>query len=254
MVEYLSPDIANEGVKVTGQVPGTSFDADEPYQPMIEPPHIPDYKWINQKNPLAKYFPQISGVPYRHRAFPAILYHPSGETKTVRTAEEAASLGCKCLGPDEGYRWQCDREWKSKPFPAHTKFSAANLGAGKALPPPSKEESIAAAVANALKGGANAVTDQVTMIVAAVVAAMKLQQAAPAPVAPAGAPTPAAVAAPAQENALGGAPDPAPNPDTVLTKDEQKNLLLEAAKDKGVKVDGRWSIERITEELEKIPG
>lgn len=266
MVQYLDPEIANEGIKV---VPGANgaLEEGEEYQPFVEEPHIPDYKsFKTPKHPLSKYF-----RPYKHKAFPAIFYRADGATKMVSSIEDATKLGCRLGTAEEGFRWHCTGEWVAKPFAAHTKFDSTKLGTGKAQPPPTQTEAMSKAIADALKSvqsGASAVTDQVSTIVAAVIAAMKMigapaavpeapvvasaagaaEAAKPAPVAAAPAPPPAAEADPLDiPLALRRTPT------VELSAEEKKKLLIEAAEEKGVKIDKRWSFERITQELENIP-
>lgn len=250
MVEYLDPEIANEGVKVRGPA-HAGLDEGEDYQPFVEEPHIPDYKsFKTPKHPLSKYF-----RPYKHKAFPAVFYRADGATKIVHSAEDAAKLGCKVGTAEEGFRFHCTGEWVAKPFSVHTKFDTARLSTGKAMPPPTQTEAMSTAIANALKSvqsGAAGITDQVSTIVAAVVAAMRITGApAAAPVAP----------EPAKAAPVAAEADPLDiplhlrrTPTVDLSTDEKKKLLIEAAEEKGVKVDKRWSFERITEELAKIPG
>src|SRR5579859_4094547 len=88
MVDYLDPDIANEGVSA------------EAWSPALEPPRIPTPEMFRNaiataadktKRPLKDYFPQLSGRPYKHQAFPCWLYHPKEGAREIKDV----------YGPDE---------------------------------------------------------------------------------------------------------------------------------------------------------
>lgn len=272
MVQYLDPDIANEGVKV---IDGDGGGLGEDYQPFIDAPRIPDYKWLTNKSKLYKYFPNINGRPYKHQAFPAIFYHADGSTKTIYNAEQAAAIGAKNLGPTESFKWECTGEWKAKPFTAHLKFNPNKMGGGKSIPPPTQSESLTAALTAALspalktiQQGASTTSDMIGAVVAGVLAALgkgALPAAGGAPAAPA--PAPAPVAEPVAEPVVteddpldippmlrrAAEPDPAASFEQ-MTPAQQKTALLKVAEEKGIKVDGRLSLDNIMAELDKHPG
>lgn len=255
MPEYLDPEIANEGEVAT--MPG-----DSGFQTPMEKPHIPDYSWLKPTDKLAKYFPHISGVPYRHRPWPAWLYHQTEPARLiqdsytredpprlVKTAtDQAKELGVvfRKSTPVEisqgfpHFRWDFTGEWRSTPYGGGPDPKAY----GKTLPPPSQNEVIANAVAAAMgmagKANNNGGVEMIGAVVAAVMAAMNVQKAS-AGVANASSALAVPPTAPAQE-ALKLAPE------------EEKAVLIKAAQEKNVKVDGRWTAERIKEELEKFVG
>lgn len=261
MPEYLDPEIANEGEVAT--MPG-----DSGFQTPMEKPHIPDYSWLKPTDKLAKYFPHISGVPYRHRPWPAWLYHQTEPARLiqdsytredpprlVKTAtDQAKELGVvfRKSTPVEisqgfpPFRWEFTGEWRSTPFGGGPDPKAY----GKTLPPPSQNEVIASAVAAAMRmAGTASPSGNVEMIgavVAAVMAAMKAQNGTAADAASA---TQGSMAN--TTSALTGTPQQQP---LALSPDEEKQVLVDAAKEKNIKVDGRWSVERIKEELEKFVG
>lgn len=234
MPEYLDASIANEGQSANGWNP------DEEWQPMMAKPVIPTYEGLKS---IAKYFPQFSGIPYKHRVFPAWFYHAKEEPKLARTEAQATALGAKWDA--EEHRWSCAGEWKSKPFPR--KFDAKNPGTGKSL----------------VGAGMNETDRQSTMI-AAVVAAVTAQMGGK----PAGA-TSALAQPPADPDMAefiafkawkalqaGETPSSEPNEgaDAVtanLPEADEKKLLLEAAAERDIKIDGRWSLDRIKAELDK---
>lgn len=191
-ISYLDPEIANEGQAASLEMP------DMDYQTPMERPHIPDYSWLKPTDKLAKYFPHISGIPYRHKPFPAWFFHKSkppiliqdvfsrneDPPRLLRTAaDQAKKLGIEWRKSTreeiaQGYkeeRWVCTGEWSSVPFETKPDIH----GAGKTLPPPTQANSIAAAVTAAMKAGGGAAsktTEMIGAVVAAVMAAMKAEQ------------------------------------------------------------------------------
>lgn len=247
-VQYLDLEIANEG---------ESADA---WQPFVTKPNIPTYEGIKS---IRKYFPQFSGVPYKHQAFPLHLYHQTKPPVLARHADEARQKF--------GVEWrEATHEERSKGFPAytwdysaqtpgsalegwrtvpyHTKFDPMNPDTGKEvrLSPdkaPSQSEMIAAVVAAVVaqmgggKGNALAVPVAAAVVSAdyAEFLAFKAWKTAHG--------KPADGEAPAVSTSA-----------TLLSPVEEKNLLIEAANTKGVKVNKGWSIDQIKRELDKIPG
>lgn len=199
MVEYLDPEIANEGQSANDWNPGAwttgaSLEGEE-YQPEFEPPHINDYAALKKHKQYAKYF-----RPYRYIPFPAVLYHKSLGEKIVNSEAEV-----KALGP----------EWSRTPFTLKVDMT------GKSLPAKSDtqrltEALVAGQAAIANKPGIDA--GAVAAIVAATLAA--LQQNGPQP-------------------ALQAQPDAAGD----------REALEQLAAEKGIKVDGRWSDDRLRKEL-----
>lgn len=163
MVEYLDPEIANEGASANNWHPGawadTPVTSDEEYQPDLEPPHINDYSAFKKHKHYRQYF-----RPYRYVPFPAFLYHPTLGEKIVKSKEEAQALG---------------PEWSPKPIKLRIDMT------GKSLPVKSETQRLAEVVATALAARQGAATSidatAIGAIVAAVMAAMGNQQAAAAP-------------------------------------------------------------------------
>src|ERR1700733_1606451 len=91
-IEYLDPEIANEGISVNNWSPGAWTNAPaaegEEYQPDVEPPHNNDYAALKKHKHYKQYF-----RPYRYQPFPAFVYHQTLGSKVVKTKEEAIALG-----------------------------------------------------------------------------------------------------------------------------------------------------------------
>lgn len=229
MPEYLDPEIANEGLS-----------ADE-WQPFVEKPRIPNYENIKS---IRKYFPHLSGIPYKHKAFPAWLYHPSMPPR-ICNEKQAAALGVtwRACTPEEKSRWGQSHcwdyaegcEWRATPHDAEArqKIDPANPGPGKSL----------------VEGKQNPESAQASMIsavVAATTAAVMTQlQKLGVISAPAAAPAPQP-AAPAPANALAQKPA-----EVKLTEAEEKDVLTKLADEKGIKIDKRWSLDRIKAALDE---
>jgi hypothetical protein len=248
----LSSEIAGEGTKVL--LSDGSFSE---YTPPPEKPVIPDLSHI-------KSIKHLFGVrPYK--VYPAWLYHPTDQPVIVRTDEEAAKygLGYRDATIEERgkYRveklwdWTDDTKWRPEPWPGTLGFDKKRPGTGKTFVP---EEIDPITARNALL---DAVIPAVT---AAVLAGMKGN----GPQAPAHvdksqweaflafqafqksaeaiqeiketiASTPAAVA---EEEEI---------PDNRIPPADERRLWEAEAERKGIKVDGRWSLERLKSEVEK---
>ncbi|HLH92074.1 MAG TPA: hypothetical protein VKX28_26880 [Xanthobacteraceae bacterium] len=242
-IEYLDPEIANEGQRAD-MMPGV-VDDDGAFQPMVEKPHIPTYEGIKSIKHL---FPQFSNVPYRHKAFPAIFYHATEKPRLVRTPEAAAALGVTWNKGE--HRFDCAGEWKAKPVVAP---KPAHDGPGKSL-------------MEAQQTRAQGQSELIGAVVAAVIAQMKN--------APAAAPTAAAQIAADPDYAeflafkawkngerapiAAATMDVAPavqlasdNPNK-LTEAEEREVLLEAAAERDIPVDDAWSLDRIKEALDEV--
>lgn len=238
-LQYLDPEIANEGE--LAMLPGEGTPA-----PM-DAPHIPDYSWVIAKDKIAKYFRKF--VPYHHKAYPTWVYHPTEEPRLLEdrytredpprliksAKDQAADLGVifRKTTPEElaqGFpatRWEFKGDWRTTPYKVANRSNAY----GKTMPPPSQTEVIATAVATAMRaaGSANGSADIIGATVAAVMAALGKVQ------------TPStADPAHAMENL------------TVKTVSEEKAALTKVAEESGIKVDKRWSTDRLKAELDKI--
>lgn len=245
-VGYLDPEIANEGIA-----------ADAEWQPEMTPPNIPSYAGIKS---IKKYFPQFTGRPYQHKPFPAWLYHPTQKPKLVQTAEQANALGVQWRATTNEeraefgvtHRWSSTGEWRARPY--NTDFDPKNPGVGKNL-------------VYGTMTPADAQSQMITSVVAAVMAQM-------AKVAPTTAPAadpeyvefqafkawkalqsvdadpvaPELTEAPVEEIA----DEPEAEASNALLGSSEKEILIKIANDRGLKVDGRWSAERLRAELEKI--
>lgn len=219
-VEYLDPEIANEGESANNWAPGAWTNAvptsDDEWQPDIEPPHIPDYSAFKKHKHYRQYF-----RPHKYVPFPAWMYHATQEAKIVKSVEEVQALG---------------PEWSREPIVRKMDMT------GKSLPVKSETQRLAEVVAQALaskQGTAPIDANAIAAVVAAVMSAMQ----------PATPQKPAKVAAPDPEALM-------PSGGTVLAADVpevdegiERKALLELAEKEGVKVDGRWSNKRIREAL-----
>ena len=256
MVEYLDPEIANEGVS-----------AEQAWMPAMDEARIPSYAGIKS---IKKYFPQFTGRPYQHQAYPCWLYHPtepprhvkdvlSGEDppRVLRKASEIAKeLGCvfRSTTMEEraqgfaNHRWEYIGEWRSTPFERDSKFDPGRPDTGKHVIRESGHNN----------GMPNA--DVIAAIVGAVMTQVKSD--APASVAStahagmdpewlefqAFKEWKAAVAA---THGPSGGDEPANALSATLSDADERKLWEDEAKAKGVKTDGRWSLDRLKAEVEK---
>lgn len=227
MVDYLDPEIANEGESANNWSPGAWTNApptsDDEWQPDIEPPHIPDYSAFKKHKHYRQYF-----RPYRYVPFPAWMYHATQEPKIVKSAEEVQKLG-----PD----------WSREPIVRKIDMT------GKSLPVKSETQRLAEVVAQALaakQGTAPIDANAIAAVVTAVMAAIQPSQ------------KPAKVAAPDPEALMPDASDglhafvenpPAEDEKSPEHDGIERKALLELAEKEGVKVDGRWSNKRLKEAL-----
>lgn len=243
-IQYLDPAIANEGFHAERDVVVDLNDGSGNYQPAIPRPRIPFLTEDSIPKSIKKYFPQFSNQPYTERAFPAWFYHATkapiliadeyytnGEGEKVlkeKAAEKASRLGIRYRGPGQG--WECTGEWHPKPIQPH----GPNVkDTGKSVAPvDNRNDQLAAAITKAM-AGANSSADQATVVAAAVAAALKAVGIGTHPV---------------------EAPPPAPQVNALaptLPADEEKDILIGLAKEKGIKIDGRWSVDRIKEALDQ---
>lgn len=238
-IEYLDPEIAGEGVKAD-LMPGEIDEETGEFQPVFERPHIPTYEGIKSIKHL---FPQFSNIPYKHKPFPAWLYHASQKPKLVRTPEAAKVLGVAWNKAE--HRFDCTSEWQAKPMVA---AKASHGGPGKHL----------------MEASQTRAAGQSEMIGAVVAAVMAQMGAKPAT---AGAPTPAANPAldpewvefqafkAWKEQQAHITMDAAPAGEAgsnKLTEAEEHELLLEAAAERDVEIEPTWNLDRIKEELDKV--
>lgn len=258
-VGYLDPEIAGEGQKVI------LSDGDQ--VSWLPPPAklvIPDISGIKS---IAKYFGR-TGL----QVWPAWLYHPTEAPRIVKNADEAAQLGV-CYrdatidergryGLKHVWDWTDESKWRPQPH-GEQKFDPAKAGHGKNVVIGTPNPAIAQ---NAL------LEALIPTVTAAVVAGLKSSGNAVAPAAvdpaqweaflqfQAWQKTQQAVAAVGEQidnaNADGGAGEgagaSAGNALNALTPDQERALWVTEAEAKGIKVDGRWSIERLKAEVDKV--
>jgi hypothetical protein len=251
-VGVLSPDIAGEGAKVLmsdGDV--ISFNMPPPK------PVMPDWSGIKS---IRHYFNRTG-----YRVYPAWLYHPTEQPRVVKDEHEAAELGV-CYrdasieekgryGLEHVWDWKDDSPWRPQPYAGTTKFDPNKAEQGKVYiaTPQSQHSSnrellntvlpeVTAAVVAALKQGGSVAPGKVNPEqwdeFLAFQAWKKTQEAIDAII-----PATAAVEEIVEKEAE--------VVDTNLPPEQERELWLEEANRKGVKVDGRWSLERLRTEVEK---
>lgn len=208
-IEYLDPEIANEGLH-----------AEE--MPDIEEPHINDYATLKKHKHYKKYF-----KPYIFQPYPAYIYHAKEGEKLVGDAKTAAQYGVSYNKEDS--HWVCIGEWKVKPIVAR-KPNPQDTG-----------KTLVTATASQSAMGTNE-------LMAQILAQLVKGQGS---------------VAPALATAIGEDKEyqdylafkrmQAAKDETKadLPPIDEKALLIEAAESRDIKVDKRWSIERIKSELDK---
>lgn len=251
----LSDDIAGEGQKVL-----LSDGTVSQYIAPPEKPVIPDYSQI-------KSLKHLFGVkPYK--VFPAWIYHPTDSPVLVLNDEHAARYGLGYRDASDlergKYRveklwdWTDNTQWRPEPWPGTLGFDKKRPGTGKIW----QQEEVDPVVAqNALL---NAIVPAVT---AAVLAGMQNGSApsAPAKVDPgqwekflafqafqksqeAIDDIKATISKP-EAKPVDAVDDDAPS--NMLSLADERRLWEAEAERKGIKVDGRWSLERLRAEVEK---
>lgn len=253
-VGYLSAEVAEEGQKI---ILGNGEEV--AWVPPPEQLSIPDWSKIKT---IRHYFGQRP-----HRPYPAWFYHPKEKPKLVKDAAQAHSeLGIFYrkatidekgrYGLDAVWDWNEGVEWRPQPWPDTQKFDPANPGQGKTYIATPQNPAIAQ---HAL------VEMLIPQVAAAVAQALKSSgPAAPANIAPkdwdefiefqAWKKAQETVNSEV-ETALTGAPDEQPdeavNALNKLSPDQERTMWEEEAVARGVKVDGRWSLDRLKSEVEK---
>ena len=254
----LDPSIADEGAKVIkGDEIILSNGDHVAWTPPPEKIVMPDLSGIKS---LRAYFGQRG-----YRVYPAWLYHPSKSAVLVKDAKEAAEYGIvhRQTSPDERSRygakdvwdWEQGSQWRPNP---HTdpKFDPKNPGAGKNLihsaPDPKIAQhelvaalipAVAAAVAQSLKASGPAAPASVDQTQWEAFLAFQAWQKTQEVVAGAA----AAIERDMQEQ-IREPDDPLAS---ALSPEQDRLLWEEEAKRVGVKVDGRWSTERLKAAVEK---
>lgn len=260
----LDAEIAGEGAKVIGLGEEIILSNGDRVA-WIPPPEklvIPD---ISNVKSIRKYFGQRG-----HQVYPAWLYHPDKPALLVKDAAEAAAVGVMFrkatveernrYGLTECWDWEKDSLWRPHPY-KELPFDPKHPGAGKtvvyAAPDPSISQnqllanlvpSVAAAVTQALKANGPAAPatvdpaqwDQFLAFQAWQKTSEAVQSVAGDLAASSGETGQESSEADLSGNAL------SPEQDRVLWETEAKRL--------GIKIDGRWSTERIKSECEKASG
>ena len=254
-VGYLDPEIAGEGEKVI-----LSDGEQISWSPPPAKPVMPDWSGIKS---IRKYFNRTG-----HQVWPAWVYHPTESPRLLRDANEAADLGIcyRKATEDEGSRfgvkavwdWKADCQWRPHPT-GKAKFDPLNPGQGKTY---------VAAQVNPMHMQDQLVEKMLPLVAAAVVSAMKMEgttgtppknvdksrwdaflqfeawQRAQALVSDDGTDE-GDEGAEVEQPASGGALK------AVLSQSEEREVWAKEAEDLGIKVDGRWSIDRLKAEVEK---
>lgn len=246
-VGVLSADVAGEGERI--------IHSDGETVAWLPPPAkavIPDWSGIKS---LRRYFGS-----HVHRTYPAWLYHPTEEPRLVKNAEEASLLGVgyrTATNEERGkYRvenvWDhtADSKWRAEPWPGTMKFDPRKAGHGKTYQPTAP---------NPVHAQNDLVRALIPEVAAAVAQALKSSgPSAPANVNPkdwdeflafqAWQKTQSAVEALATEdNSEQGSSETS----NALSKDEERKLWEAEAARKNIRVDGRWSLEKLREAVEK---
>lgn len=264
-VGVIASEIAGEGQRII-----LSDGEQVNYTPPPTKPVIPDWSEIKS----IKHLFHKSG----YVVYPAWLYHrDSTEQRLVKNAEEAAELGVAYREASELERgrygvknvwdWTDDSPWRPTPFAQHVKFDPASLSHGKVYVPPGADSSqvrnanmrdIALVVAQAVaaelakNGPAKPATiDQKDWSEFVQFQAWKKSQAAIQSLDAGGdidlddiAARNSALFSAAETNRT----DLAKN---LLSEDEERKLWEDEATKKGLKVDRRWSLQRLKDEIAK---
>jgi hypothetical protein len=208
--------LANEGIKVSEGTKG-NWSA-PPKQQMY-----PDWSKIDK---IAHYFNRNDFQP-----FPSWIYHKTEKARIVNTAEEAMEYGIIYREPTEdeqlmghGSRYDFVRgtEWRTKPYPGTIKFDHTNPGSGKVYEPPkpdyqrSQHDMMRNLVSALQESKSSADPEAIAAIVAAVMKATA-------------------------------------KPEPIIDDEEDRADLISIAEHRGIKVDKRWSTERLKSEVAKTP-
>ena len=243
-VGVLDPEIAGEGQRVIhsdGEVVNWS--------PPPAKPVAPDWSGIKS---IQKYFNRVGFTPW-----PAWLYHPSEPKRLLKNAEEAAELGV-CYreatrdeqmkyGKKALWDWSDESKWRPEPWEGTEKFDPKSPGHGKTVVYPQENPAVAqSAMISAL----------IPQVAAAVAQALKTNgPAAPSSVDPseweAFQQFLAFKKSSEAVNALARDPDGPELTATGVTEEQDRSFWIEEAEERGIKIDRRWSVERIKAEIEK---
>lgn len=246
--KYLDPEIANEGMHA---------DAFGEWAPAVEEARVPTYDWLKGTK-WAKYFPKLSGRPYQHQTFPCFLYHPTFDPVRVDDVKDADGMvvkkaaviakekfGCEYRPSTrdeitQGFppnRWVYTGEWRAAPFDKDIGFKPHKPDTGKHL------------VASRDSHDPAPSADMIGGIVAAVLAKMNPQGGSVA--SPESDPDYLEFQAFKAWKAAAQEPLASSGNALAIEAADERELWEEEAKAKGIKVDGRWSLERLKAEVEK---
>lgn len=214
MPEYLDPEIANEGEAATMWHPGAG------------PAPIPDMqKMLGNHKHYGRYF-----APKVFAPFPSYIYHATEPSKLVRTAKEAKEYGVSYLIDPGGNHYVSTGEWKTYPV---GKQKPNTSGAGKSVISAERAQGGASLevmtqiLQQMQKGQSN---DATTQMLAEILARL-------VPPAPAMPPVIEAKISVTEEITLSDA--------------EQKAILLDLAKEKGIHADKRWGMDKLKAALDE---
>jgi hypothetical protein len=226
-VGYLDPSIAGEGVSAMQHANRS------PIRPVV-----PDWSVVK---PIQHYF-----WPKDHQAWPAWVFHKSTPDQRIVDQKEAEELGLvwRATTPDERakyrqnfiWEWTDECDWRPEPGPQHLKPNPYSTG--KIYEPPRNTgpstADLVAALTKALSDKLQPSQSSNEAIAVAVATAMKMMsEAKPALDKPETA---------SDGNALN---------DSGMSADQEKDLWIEEAESRGIKIDKRWGVSKIKEAVEK---
>ena len=254
-VGYLSPEIAGEGQSASDFVPYEN-ESNAGWTPPPVKSVFPDISGIKS---IQKYFRQYVFMP-----FPSWVYHPTEEPRKV-TEREAFALGVRYrkatteervkYGAAEAF-YDCQGEWRTTPFDKDVAFNPQKLGPGKTYIPatldPVKtqielmrtlaagQKSSDPAAYSAVLATVDAMQKQIDALQEMLSKTQYAEEAEGAMI-------------PANDNDPNApANDNEPEVSNALTPEQDKEVWKAAAEQKGIKIDGRWSLKRLKEEVDKV--
>lgn len=233
-VGYLDPQIAGEGVAVN-----LDSGHDVNWTPPPIKPNIPDWSQIKS---IQKYFNRAN-----FPAFPAWIYHKDTDEKKLVTEDQAADLGviyrdrtsdeASRFGSGKVWDYADDCPWRSSPNARHLRFDPDKPGTGKTV----------TAVGRAIEQGTarGLSTEQIGAAVAAAIKANKVDEGMSVEK------MAAAFAMAFKSVGLGNMDKPEQASDgggineQGTSAEQERDIWIEEAESRGVKIDKRWSTERI---------
>lgn len=218
-IEYLDPEIANEGERADA-----AFVAPKRV-------HVWDYAQLKEHEHYGKYFVQ---KPFR--AFPAWIYnHKTGETKIVGDAKAAAQYGVSYNTTARFHHYECVGDWMDEP-PKNAKADVTSTGKSLVSASASQAANTTAdTMAQILK---KLIADKASPELSEAISADKEYQEYLA-------------FKRAQSKKVAQVEPVTLEAKTWVPPVDEKALLIEAAESRNIKVDKRWSIDRIKSELDK---